>query len=87
MLYLNLTGISNQKTTIDTYTNKKKQSKLNTEGSHKIIREENKRGREEKKTYKNTSKTMKKNGNKNIHIDDYLKHKWIKCSNQKAQAG
>ena len=26
---------------------------------------------------------IKKNGNKNIHIDNYVKCKWIKCSNQK----
>ena len=28
-----------------------------------------------------------KNGNRNIHINNYLKCKWIKCSNQKTQTG
>ena len=28
--------------------------------------------------------TNLKNGYKNIHINNYLKHKWNKCSNQKA---
>ena len=27
------------------------------------------------------------NGNRNIHIDNYLKCKWIKCSNQKTYTG
>ena len=27
------------------------------------------------------------NGNRNIHINNYLESKWIKCSNQKAQTG
>ena len=36
------------------------------------------------KTYKNKPKTIK-NGNTNTHIDNYLKGKWIKCSNQKTQ--
>ena len=46
---------ANQKSTIDTYTNKKKQPKHNTKDSHQTTREENK-GR--KKTNKNKSKTI-----------------------------
>ena len=41
----------NRKSTTDTHTNKV---------SHEIRRQENKRGREEKKTYKNKSKTTNK---------------------------
>ena len=37
-----------QKSTIDTLTKKKKQSKPNTKSSYQVIRKENKRGREEK---------------------------------------
>ena len=51
---------TNQKSTIDTQAKMKKQSKHNTKVSHQITREENKRGREEKKTYKNKSKTTNK---------------------------
>ena len=36
------------------------ESKHNTKVSHQITREENKRGGEEKKTYKNKSKTISK---------------------------
>ena len=41
------------------------------------------------KRRKGPTKTKPKhleNGNRNIHIDNYLKCKWIKCSNQKTQA-
>ena len=47
---------ANQKSTIDTHTNKKKQSKHNTTDSHQIRTEENKR---RKKTNKKKSKTIK----------------------------
>ena len=42
-------GTANQKSMIDTHTKKKKQSKHNTKDRHQITREENKRGREEKR--------------------------------------
>ena len=29
---------------------------------------------------------QEENGNRNTHIDNYLKCEWIKCSNQKTQA-
>ena len=43
---------TNQKSTIDTYTKEKKESKHNTKYSHQIARVENKRGRGEAKTTK-----------------------------------
>ena len=43
-------GNPNQKTPIDTHIKKKKQTKYNTKDSKQITREENKRGKEEKKT-------------------------------------
>ena len=43
---------TNQKYTIDTHPNKKKQSKYNAKNSHQTIREENKKGREEKRPTK-----------------------------------
>ena len=42
-------GKANQKSTIDTHTQKNKQSRHNTKVSHQIKGEENKRVREEKK--------------------------------------
>ena len=48
-----------------------------------IKSQENERGREEKKTYKNKCKTINKLAVKNIHIGNYLKCKQIKCPNQK----
>ena len=48
LLYQNLMGTTNQKSTIDTHTKKKKQTKHSTKDRHQIIREENKKGREEK---------------------------------------
>ena len=38
------------------------------------------------KIYKINPKQLE-NGNKNIHINNYFKCKWIKHSNQKTQAG
>ena len=86
LLYQNLRVTTNQKSTIDTHTKKKKESKHNTKVSHQITREENKRGSEEKIPTVTNSKQLK-HGNRNIHIDNYLKCKWIKCSNQKRQTG
>ena len=40
--------ISNNKSTIDAYTQKKRESKHKTKVNHQIIREEDKRGKEEK---------------------------------------
>ena len=42
--------------------------------------------KEKKRNYKDKPITIKKNGNRNIHIDNYLKCEWIKCCNQKTQA-
>ena len=54
-------GNANQKTTIDTYTKKKKQPKHNTKDGHQTKREENKEQKRKgrKKTYKNKPKTTK----------------------------
>ena len=43
-------------------------------------------GKQKRRAYSNKPITIKKNGNRNIHIDNYLKHEWIKYSNQKTQA-
>ena len=49
---------ANQKSTIDTHTKKKKESKHNTKVSHQTTREQKRKVRKE--TYKNKSKTIKK---------------------------
>ena len=49
---------TNQKSTIDTHTQKKKESKHNTKVSYQITREENKRGREEKRPTKPNPKQL-----------------------------
>ena len=59
-LYQNFRVTANQKSTIDTHTNKKNQLKYNTKESHQVTRGENKRRREEKKSNKNKSKTVNK---------------------------
>ena len=51
--YQNLTGTTNQESTVETYTHKGKQSKHNTKDSHQITQEK-------KRTYKNKPKTIKK---------------------------
>ena len=49
--------------TIDTYTKKiKEYNKHSSKVSHQITREENKRGRKGKKTYKNKSDQLTGNG-------------------------
>ena len=50
--YQNLMGSANQKATIATHTQKKKQPKHNTKDGHQTTREENKKGREEKRPTK-----------------------------------
>ena len=47
---------TDQKSTIDTHTKKKKQSKHNSKHSHQITREKNKRGGEEKRPTKTNPK-------------------------------
>ena len=64
-----------RKSTIDTDT--KNEIKHNIKVSNQITREKNKRDP------RNKFNTNLKNDNKNIHINNYLKCKWIKCSNQK----
>ena len=56
LIYQNLMGTANQKSTIDTHTKKKKESKHNTKVNYQITREENKRGREEKRPIKTNQK-------------------------------
>ena len=52
LLYQNFRITANQKSKIDTQTNKKNQLKYNTKDSHQTTREENKKGREEKRATK-----------------------------------
>ena len=58
LLYQNFRVTANQKSTIDTQTNKKKQSKYNTKYSHQTTREENKRRRGEKRPRKTNPKQL-----------------------------
>ena len=53
-------GNANQKTIIDTHTHTQKQPKHNTKDGHQTIREENKRGREEKRHTKTNPKQLRK---------------------------
>ena len=57
LLHQNFRVTGNQKSTMDTRTNKKKQSKYNTKDSHQDIREQEKRGR--KKSNKNPKQLIK----------------------------
>ena len=52
LLYQNFRIPTNQKSTIDTQTNKKHQLKYNTKDSHQTTRGENKRRRKEKRATK-----------------------------------
>ena len=79
LLYQNLMVTSNQKSIIDVYTIKKKESKYNTENIYQI-----KRGNKEKRLSKTNPKQQ--NGRKIIHIENSL-CKWIKCFNQKTYSG
>ena len=65
---------------------KKKQAKHNTKDGQHITREDNKRGREEKRP-KEAIQKNKENDNVYIFIHNYTKYKWIKCSIYKAQTG
>ena len=58
LLYQNLMVTANRKSTIDTHTKKKKESKHNSKVSHQITREQKRKG--QKNTYKNKSKTINK---------------------------
>ena len=71
-------GATNQKSTADTHTKKKKQSKHITKDRYQIT------GEGEKRPSK-IPKTNNKMAIRNIHIDNHLNCKWIKCSNQKTQ--
>ena len=57
-LYQNFRVTANQKSTIDTHTNKKKQHKYNTKDSHQTTRGENERKREEKRPTKTNPKQL-----------------------------
>lgn len=58
LLYQNFRITANQKSTIDTQTNKKNQLKYNTKDSHQTTRGENKRRREEKRATKTNPKQL-----------------------------
>ena len=70
LLCLNLIVTINQKTAID--TDKKKAKQPNTTLKIEITAQE-KRTKEEKRPMKTNSKQL--NGNRNIHINNYLKYK------------
>ena len=55
-IYQNFRITANQKSTIDTQTNKKNQLKYNTKDSHQTRRGENERRREEKRATKTNPK-------------------------------
>ena len=42
---------------------------------------------QQKKRSTNSTPNNRENGNRNIRINNYFKCKWIKCSNEKTQAG
>ena len=52
-----------------------------------VIKSQEKRAEQEgkKKDLQNQIQNNERNGNKNVHIDNYLNHKWIKCPNQKTE--
>ena len=56
LLYQNFMVTANQKSTIDTHRNRKKQYKCNTKDSHQTTREANRKRREEKRPTKTNSK-------------------------------
>ena len=60
LLYQNLRVTANQKSTIDTHTNKKNQLKYNTKDSHQTTRGENKRRREDKRATKTNPEQLMK---------------------------
>ena len=64
------------------HTKKKKESEYNTKDSYQITREQK---RKRKRDLQEQIQNNEQNGGKNIHIDNYLKRKRIKCSNQKTQ--
>ena len=53
----------------------------------KVTREKSKRKRRKKKTHQKKSATINKMAIRTIYIDNYLKCKWIKHSNQKKYIG
>ena len=53
-------GNTNQKSTLDTHTWKKKQPEHNTKDGHQTTREENKRGKEERRPTKTNPKQLRK---------------------------
>ena len=60
LLYWNFMATTNQKSTIDTHTQKEKESKHNTKYSHQITRGQNKKGREEARITKTIPKQLTK---------------------------
>ena len=76
LLYKILMVTTDQSSTINTHTKKKKKSKHNTKDSHQTTRE---------KTTRRNKKIQPQNSNKNIHINNNHKCKLMKCSNQKTQ--
>ena len=59
LLYQNFRVTENQKSTIDTHKNKKKQCKYNNKDSHQTTRDENKRREEKRPTKTNPKRLIK----------------------------
>ena len=77
---------TNKISTIDTHTKRKR----NPNTTLKIVIKSQEKRTKEKGKKKDLPKQIQnifKNGNKDIHIGNYLKCKWIKCSNQKTYTG
>ena len=60
LLYQSFRATANQKSTIDTQTNKKNQLKYNIKDSHQTNRGENKKRKEEKRATKTNPKQLTK---------------------------
>ena len=86
LLYQNLMGTATQK--LQQIQTQKRKSNQNTTLKI-VIKPQEKRTKEEgkKKDLQKQTQNNQENGNRNIHFDNYLKCKWVKCSNQKTQTG
>ena len=87
LLYVNLMVTTSQKYIIDTHRHTRERNsnitlKIGTKSQGKRKKEE--RNKEE---LQNQTENSLQNGNKYIPINNYIKCKWTKCSNQKTQNG
>lgn len=87
LLYQNIVIMVDLKPRMDRHTKEKKELKHIDKLSNQITREESKRERGKIHTKLNSKQH---NNRKNISIDNYIKHKWIKyskCSKEKTRTG